>query len=383
MFDENNIFGGEFSQVTIASNIKFWRKIKNLKQSDLADLTGMSAAQLCHIEKARNAPSVRTLRRIADALGVSMEKIAGRHVQEQYLEEAEAENEKKAKASVRKAKPQPEADKRNDEPFSGLEFVQEGVRALLPGGTMDSIWKKIREYRKLEAACNVPAEPAFQFTLPIICSLHSAENLARQVRTMCGIGSAIIFDTIVFFESKGIRVISLELPEGIDSFALYEKETRNAFVIISKGISDERQQFRTVLEIGNVFQYVSAGCNAIVDSPNIRRFSREFASAFIMPEETVRDLSLMLGLGVDWWSYDMLLQVKQRFGVSAETFAYRLEELELIGAARRTEFIKQIRDYYEAHDSCEPSPVNRRSLRSSRFSDLKLLAAALEKKDVL
>ena len=381
MYNDNSIIDGDFSHVSIASNIKFWRKIKNLKQSDLADLTGMSAAQLCHIEKARNAPSVRTLRRIADALGVSMEKIAGRQVQEEYLAEEKAAKERPAPAPVRKPKPQTETSEKKEELFNGLEFVHEGVRALLPENLQDNLWKKIREYRKLEAACGASSIPAIHFTLPLICSLHSAGNLARQVRVMCGIGTAVVFDTIVFFETKGLRVITLDLPKGVDSFALYEKETRNAFIVVSKNIPDERQQFRTALEVGNIFQYVSARYKPVVDSPNSRRFSREFAAAFIMPEETVREQSLLLGLGVDWWSYDMLLQIKQRFGVSAEAFAYRLEELELISAAKRTEFIKQIREYYEAHDFSEPNPVNRRSLRHSRFSDLKLLAAALEKKD--
>ena len=47
--------------MTIGEKIKTLRKTKNLKQGDLARKLGMTPAQLCRIEGAKNAPSVKTL----------------------------------------------------------------------------------------------------------------------------------------------------------------------------------------------------------------------------------------------------------------------------------------------------------------------------------
>ena len=60
----------------IGGAIRALREARGMRQGDLAKRTGMSAAQVCRIEKDRHAPSVRTLRRIADALGVPLADLA-------------------------------------------------------------------------------------------------------------------------------------------------------------------------------------------------------------------------------------------------------------------------------------------------------------------
>ena len=57
---------------TIGERIKTLRKGKNLKQGELAKRLKMTSAQLCRIEGSKNAPSVKTLARIAKALEISL-----------------------------------------------------------------------------------------------------------------------------------------------------------------------------------------------------------------------------------------------------------------------------------------------------------------------
>ena len=69
----------------------------------------------------------------------------------------------------------------------------------------------------------------------------------------------------------------------------------------------------------------------------------------------------------------MLSNEKNRYGVSAESFALRLEALELLRPALRQRFVRRIREWKAAHDGAEPNPSARKSLRHSRFSDLRML----------
>ncbi len=58
-----------------------------------------------------------------------------------------------------------------------------------------------------------------------------------------------------------------------------------------------------------------------------------FAATFLMPKKSVCDTVNQLGIQKKHWSYELLLRIKHRFGISAETFLYRLEELDLIDPA--------------------------------------------------
>lgn len=52
--------------------IELLRRNKNIKQKDLAKACGISVTALCNFEKERYNPSQEVLKRICDALGVSL-----------------------------------------------------------------------------------------------------------------------------------------------------------------------------------------------------------------------------------------------------------------------------------------------------------------------
>ena len=56
--------------------LRVWREHRGLSQSALARASGVNRVQIVEIEAGRNAGSVRTLRRLADALGVALDDIA-------------------------------------------------------------------------------------------------------------------------------------------------------------------------------------------------------------------------------------------------------------------------------------------------------------------
>lgn len=57
----------------IGAKIKSLRKKKGLKQIELAKMAGISNTYLSDIEKGRTEPSIKTLTKIANALGVEID----------------------------------------------------------------------------------------------------------------------------------------------------------------------------------------------------------------------------------------------------------------------------------------------------------------------
>jgi len=65
--------------MSIANNIKKYRKKKGLSQDKLAKLADVTHTTLVKLESgANNNPTVKTLSRLADSLGVSLDEIVGR-----------------------------------------------------------------------------------------------------------------------------------------------------------------------------------------------------------------------------------------------------------------------------------------------------------------
>ena len=59
----------------IGAGVKAWRRKRNLLQKELAARTGMNVTQLWSIENDRNSPSMRTVARIASALGITVPQL--------------------------------------------------------------------------------------------------------------------------------------------------------------------------------------------------------------------------------------------------------------------------------------------------------------------
>ena len=104
--------------------------------------------------------------------------------------------------------------------------------------------------------------------------------------------------------------------------------------------------------------------------------ARLFAAFLLMPAVAVRQTVGQLGIAPDGWTYELLLRIKHRFGVSAESFCIRLEELGLIETGLAAKFKTRIRAHYAAHDRTEPDGSRRRLNYNGRLGDLLLHARA-------
>lgn len=59
--------------IQLGNTIRKLRKYRGLKQSELADMAGISVAFLCHIERNNREPSPALVRQLADTLGIPIE----------------------------------------------------------------------------------------------------------------------------------------------------------------------------------------------------------------------------------------------------------------------------------------------------------------------
>ena len=98
-----------------------------------------------------------------------------------------------------------------------------------------------------------------------------------------------------------------------------------------------------------------------------------------MPAEAVRAAVAQTGLTAERWNIKSLLALKTRFNVSAEAFALRLEDLDLISQGLRRQFRDQLHAYYEAYpDAMEPNPCLKPLVRYSRLEIMQAAASTPE-----
>lgn len=391
---ENRDNDENLTPAEIGGTIRFLRERQQLRQGDLAKKAGMSQAQLCHIEKARGIPSVRTLRRIADALGVPLSELTASATPpdpEAPLTDAPLRLERFSTAcrvvsdtALKIYSEEVPKKARSVESGPAAEEGRAYLASLRPAGKVSidtlprtaaaQVRRRILEYRALEERAGVPTRPSLPLDYPAEIGTDDAEALARAVRRAGGIADAVLFDSISFLEAKGLRVVMADLPEGVDAFALWDPAALNAWLAVRKGSTDERQQFRAACAFSELLRFIAAGARSpMEDSPIARGFDRSFAAAFLMPEAPLRELCYRMGIGPEKWTWPLLLREKCRFSVSAEAFAHRLESLGLMTPGVRQTLLRRLREWYAETNFSEPSPSHRQSLRHSRFSDLKML----------
>jgi hypothetical protein len=95
--------------------------------------------------------------------------------------------------------------------------------------------------------------------------------------------------------------------------------------------------YRLVFELGRIFWhtrtlYGAAEAQAVAAGETVldeAQFANRFASCFLMPASAVLTSVCQLGLTSKARTWEMLLRLKKRYGVSAQSFTLRLQELKL------------------------------------------------------
>ncbi len=347
----------------IGDRIKAARKSLKLKQSDLAKKLKMTSAQLCRIEGSKNTPSIKTLERIAKALGMTLAELMGDAAPQQIPPKDSSSDSSRQYG-----------DKGNNQPDDErlVPIRETGDTPEDLATIRKQVMQNVSQYVELEHDLGISSAT----TLPILFSFsedeRGAEILARSLRVACDVGSVPFSDLPAILASKHIRIVMVKTSPNIKSRSFFDAEQHIVAIAINKSLPPERQLYRVAYELGYICIFGSMGFTTVVEHSFTHKFVRRFASAFLMPEEAINEITTQLALGPSNWTFEMLLHLKYRFGVSAEAFAHRLEKIGVLSSALRKRFKEELRVYYEENDNREPPPAIKSLNADSMLELLKL-----------
>ena len=345
----------------IGKNIRKLRRQRGWSMAALAEKVGMSGVPLGRIERGENAPSASVIYRLAKELNVSVDTLFAED--EQNLRPVQYE--------------------KTRDPFLVTIGHEQGT---LPSKIRRMAQDIIEAFCALEDICHAQKKAKIPLFIPFEPTKSGMEALSETVRRYAGIEHGIVFDYFELFETLGFRVIAAPLPRDIDSFSYYDPLYQNAFYFLNARKNPERQLFHLAYEFGRILiltymiqqdrpLFLSANSNA--ESPGTKTFTaeraaRRFAATFLMPSKAVGDTVRQLGIQEKQWSYELLLRIKRRFGVAAEAFLYRLEELGLIDNSLIEPLKAKIHGYYGKTEFGEPDFSRRLLTPNGRLWDLVL-----------
>ncbi len=350
----------------IGKFVRLWRESRHMILKELAATAKMNVTQLWSVENDRNSPSVRTIGRLAAALQVSPAELMGPPPDTSVQSAASARRRGGVEGAlceiVRIMRRDEKEDPKEDFSPSEIQRLAEFVR------------RAIAEEEDISA----DQPTSLPLMTPFSLSESGASQLAHILRSHLDVGSAIIYDVRTLFESHGIRILEDPKLSGMPAIAtFYSTSQRNFTIILSKGLSKtpERRDSLFMTEIGRIFLFAQHGFEPYRDSARSRRFAHHFAATFLQPAAAVRTATFALHVKPEDWTYELLLRLKRRFGVSAQAFNIRLKELGLISGARYEEFDKQIKRHYQKTSNAEPQPAKSKC-SSERLGDLLALRSS-------
>ena len=269
------------------SQITFARIRRCLTKTKLAEALGVSGRTIQNYESGASAPDLEVLEKIAQRLNFP--------VQFFFLEEEMPRIGEHASS------------------FRALSKMTESMKNCAHhAGAMAF---KINEW--LEKRFNLPA-----VDLPDLCDL-TPEEAAATLRRMWGLGSAPIPNMVHLLESKGIRVFSLvEEAREVDAFCTWHDG--RPFVFLNTIKSAERSRFDAAHELGHLVRDVYSMQHGGAHTPEMERHANEFASAFLMPKESV------VTNKPSAFTVKNLIKFKHYWGVSLAALAYRYHALSQI-----------------------------------------------------
>ncbi|MDY6903440.1 MAG: XRE family transcriptional regulator [Thermodesulfobacteriota bacterium] len=361
----------------IGQNIRQLRHQRGWTIARLAAEIGMSEVPLGRIERGENMPSTAVVHRVARIMGVSLDTLFAEDPQTFLACQVNA---------------------------ADAPFVPTHGHGQFPPSVLNATREIIQAVSALETICGAQKQAKIPLNIPFETSARGLAELAERVRNYMSIGTSIVFDYFELFESMGFRVIIMPLPKETPSITFFDMENQNAFFFIRRLMTPERKLFHLAYGLGRILLMTGPAAaknqfpeNVDPDDDDItadrelteasdaadnsdakpltrHRAARKFAAFFLMPESSVLTTIRQLGIQPDQWTYELLLRLKHRFGVSAEAFLFRLRELSLIDSHLHTRFHEQIQAYYRDNNFAEPDATRRLLTPNGRVWDLVLTA---------
>ncbi len=358
----------------LGEQIRLLRRRRHLTQAALAQKVGIRTGPMNYLEKGHHLPSLPVITKLAEVLGVTLDCLVAGECPKYLVQESGETYGSAHSESIWMAESRDYAADR-------ASIVRiDPYRVVLDDASRERLEDLIRVFLALEDLCGVQKQASIPLDIRLPARESHFERYVENIRHLFGVSHAVIFDYLELFENAGLRVLFLRLPPEVKSLSCYDRLNRNVFLFIREDATVEHKLFRLCYELGRIYLFnggLAAGKIGALDGEHA---ARRFASLFLMPEQAVTTTVQQLGIEPNEWNWDMLMRIKHRFGVSAEAFLYRLQELSLITQSTRDRLKAEIYAWYKQQDYAEPDSSRRILTPNGRLGDL-LLSAAIKVPD--
>lgn len=294
----------------LGTRLRISREELGLTQDALAKAVHRSAEFISLLELGKRAPSLETLKNLADFFQVEVSY---------FLE---------AKGTLK-------------EKLFELAAKEESAKTGLK-----NFFSTCMETIELEKALGLRPELAPSY------SIASAEDMAFNERNRMGLGNEPIKNVFSVLERNGLHIIRQPLPKetNISGIFIFFELEQAAFALINTFHNMDHQIFIAAHEY---FHYLKDR-NAIVISDNFDVFVSEylplyhpreklaytFALNFLVPRKKIEDI-IRLQFQSPRLKFQDVLYLKRYFGVSTMVILYALYEYNCLSAAKFKEFQKK------------------------------------------
>ena len=343
----------------VGDNIRSFRRSRNWTLAQLASKIGIQEGPLGRIERGANLPSATVIYNLARALDIPIDALFAPDLSQARAKAAETDT----------------------------VYVSIEPDTAVPQKSLLLACRELMSaFHTLEDILGVQKHALLPLSIPFEPDYAGMEQLAAQIRSAMGMGHAVIFDYLELFENFGLRILLfpfMKSADDVDGLSFFEPVYQNAFFFINSRKSPEKQLFCLATELGKIliFNQMKIRKDTLFPEPdsesgprpiNAKRAAKHFAAAFLMPDTAVRTTVGQLGITPDTWTWDLILRIKHRFGISTEAFVYRLKELHLITEESSNTYIQKIKTHYKQTGFGEPDASRRIINANGRFFDLLL-----------
>lgn len=252
----------------------------------------VSAQAIGKYERGEMMPSSDVLTSLAKVLGVSLEYFLSDQVQE----------------------------------LKGVEFRKNsGTSARDRTRVEAQVIERVERYLSIEEILDLESADWHEpFRPRNLKSLDQAEKLADDLRGKWGLGTDPIPNMTELLEEKGIKVIVIDLPDGVFGLTCFvdrgPRKKSVPVIVVNSSVSLERRRFTLAHELGHRFVSSSS-------SIHHEKVANRFAGAFLVPRTHLKQ---EIGAHRRAVSYPEIAHLKRIYRIGAAAMLMRLKDVGIL-----------------------------------------------------
>jgi Zn-dependent peptidase ImmA (M78 family) len=237
--------------------------------------------------------------------------------------------------------------------LSGLEFRTKASTSLREKARVQTaVLEWIERYLQVEVLLEVDST---HWQCPVaksrkLAASEDAEKLAGEIRKQWALGLDPIPNMTELLEEKGLKVLTIELPERVSGFTCLVQRPSDApvlpVIVVNNDFSLERRRLTMAHELAHRL----IDTDALPDKVE-EKMANTFAGAFLMPRD---HLLKEVGKHRNALGYQELIALKRVYRVSGAALLVRLRQLEVISDSVLTYAFQTVARGWRTE---EPSPL--------------------------